>query len=236
MAPPLALAVSSEPCTHLLNGLASGSVRAPRASEAVHKEECTLCFDAVDVPAPPAPNAVGSASGVDVCLSCFNGSCPRAHSRLHPAKTDHAVVLRARRWLRPPSEQEKAAAATLPSKLAVPSSADDADRYDWSFTPACLLCEKAFDLDLALLPELAEAVTGVMTHYASARQNEIQGWEEEITPCSHTEKLVQLPEHDRHMMSDVLPGEDVPERTCSQCSLVRLFAHHPAHTLLLDGN
>lgn len=215
---PLALASTSEPCQHLLTGLANGTVRAPRPSEAVHKEECTLCFDAVDVPSKPHANDLGAPTGVDVCLSCFNGSCPRTHSRLHPTKTGHAVVVRARRWPRPPTEEEKAAAAQLPQKLAVPTSNDE-DKYEWSFTPACLVCEKVFKLDVTFLPELADVLTGVRLHYASARQNEIQGWEEEIVPCTHTNELVQVPPEERHMMSAALPGEEAAERSCSSCNL-----------------
>lgn len=216
---PLTLSPTSELCEHLLSGLSRGAVRAPRSSEAVHKEECTLCFDTVDVSSPSPASKAGEPSGVDVCLTCFNGSCPRLHSHLHSAKTGHALVARVRRWLRPPTEEEKASAAQLPQKLALPASNEE-DRYDWSFTPACLVCEKAFTLDLAFLPELAEVLSGVRTHYASARQNEIQGWEEEIVPCTHTEKLVQAAPEDRQMMPLALPGEEAEERTCSQCKLV----------------
>lgn len=191
----------------------------------MHKEECTLCFDAADVPFEPHHDDLGAATGVDVCLSCFNGSCPRTHSRLHPTKTGHAVVARARRWPRSPTEQEKADATQLPSKLAIPASNEE-DKYDWSFTPACLICEKAFDLDGTLLPEMADALTGVRLHYASARQNEIQGWEEEIVPCTHTNQLVQVPPQQRHMMSAVLPGQQEAEGaaastepSCSSCHL-----------------
>ena len=63
---------------------------APRPSQAIHREECTQCFDNQDSPL-----------GLDVCLACFNGGCPvgsvNQHSLLHAQKTGHAVVVNIRR-------------------------------------------------------------------------------------------------------------------------------------------
>lgn len=37
--------------------------------------------------------------GIDVCLTCFNGGCPRLHAQAHSAKfgNDHACVVNIRR-------------------------------------------------------------------------------------------------------------------------------------------
>ena len=57
----------------------------PSPSTPIYKEECTLCFESID-----------SEQGIDVCLTCFNGSCS-SHSKLHFNKTKHSLVLNIKR-------------------------------------------------------------------------------------------------------------------------------------------
>ena len=66
-------------CPHL----ESLSFQPPRYNQAVHREECTQCFDNQDHP-----------DGVDVCLTCFNGGCPRLHAQAHSEKLPgHPIAL-----------------------------------------------------------------------------------------------------------------------------------------------
>lgn len=76
------------------------SLRLPTAGTAVHREECTSCFDSQD-----------DELGVDVCLSCFNGQCPAGsrnqHALLHAAKTGHSLALNIRRRRRPQPQSKR---------------------------------------------------------------------------------------------------------------------------------
>jgi hypothetical protein len=64
----------------------------PKLSQQVHKEECTRCFENQD-----------SKSGIDVCLSCFNGSCnddesdDRRHALVHSQKSGHDLAVNIKR-------------------------------------------------------------------------------------------------------------------------------------------
>lgn len=61
--------------------------------------------------------------GIDVCLTCFNGSCPsgsvNAHALLHFRKTRHAYALNIRRMRR-----------AVQSKRVSPPSSDETNRAD----------------------------------------------------------------------------------------------------------
>jgi len=108
----------SSSCPHLT--AAFTQLSPPRPSQQIHKEECTLCFDdqvsllsfdqiltdylnhtslSFSLGYQDGPN------GIDVCLFCFNGSCPstsdRSHSLLHFKKTDHPLVVNVKRKLKP---------------------------------------------------------------------------------------------------------------------------------------
>lgn len=121
---------NSMACTHLSQAFTT--LAAPRPSQQVHRDECTLCFDDQD-----------GDLGIDVCLTCFNGACPREHSRLHFQKTGHALVAnvkRRRKPKQPVSKEEEERRAQQPQKLAI-AAESEADKYDWETTPRCLACE-----------------------------------------------------------------------------------------------
>jgi ubiquitin carboxyl-terminal hydrolase 5/13 len=48
----------------------------------------------------------------------------------------------------------------------------------------------------ALEPQIESVVKGIMASNSSARQSEVQAWEEDILPCEHTLTLKQVPAYE----------------------------------------
>ncbi|KAF8323856.1 ubiquitin carboxyl-terminal hydrolase 14 [Clavulina sp. PMI_390] len=150
----------------------------PRLSDAVHREECTQCFDNQDGP-----------EGVDVCLSCFNGGClgpERHHARTHFEKSKHPLSLNIKRIPKPKRNEEEPPL----KKLAIQEEREE-DNYTFQTTL------RSWPDDGKLIPEASEhskvatLIDGVMTSLSSARQSEVKAWEEEIVACEHTLTLHQ---------------------------------------------
>ncbi|KAL1706044.1 hypothetical protein EV121DRAFT_257779 [Schizophyllum commune] len=158
----------------------------PRLSQSVHREECTQCFDNQDSP-----------SGIDVCLSCFNGGCldpGRHHARTHAQRLGHSFTLNVKRKARPSEHRAKSEEPPAKmKKLAIVEEREE-DKYEHVTTVKCWKCNPETG---APLPEAANddkvkaLINGVMQSMSSARQSEVQAWEEEILPCEHTLMLPQ---------------------------------------------
>ncbi|PWN21423.1 ubiquitinyl hydrolase [Microstroma glucosiphilum] len=169
-------------CPHLSDSFTSLS--APRPSQQVHRDECTLCFDDQDGP-----------EGIDVCLICFNGGCTgngdREHSRLHWQKTGHAIVANVKRRRKARAEQPIQEA---PKKLAISAETEE-DLYEWETKPKCLACDPdAGGKELPRTEKLESVISAMMKSLSSSQQSEVKAWEEEIVPCNHTRELKQLGE------------------------------------------
>jgi ubiquitin carboxyl-terminal hydrolase 5/13 len=134
----------------------ASALRVPSASATIYKDECTLCFSSQD-----------SEGGLDVCLTCWNGSCTGKdsqgavnHSQLHFDKTNHPVVLNIKRREKVSvslqvKEDESASLLRLtcmylqstsqrPQKLTKVAiqEENEADKYDILTVVRCLLCKK----------------------------------------------------------------------------------------------
>jgi ubiquitin carboxyl-terminal hydrolase 5/13 len=186
-------------CQHLAD--AFSQLQLPRASQQVHREECTLCFDGQD-----------GSEGVNVCLTCFNGGCSnnkdREHATLHQQKTGHNIVVNVKRRLKPGKE----GAPSAPKKLAIEAETE-ADRYDHFTEPRCLACSQT-EGKIKVLPlteKLEQVINAVMKALSSAQQSEVKAWEEEIVACDHTKQLVQPGE------PYVLEADGLAK--CGKCSL-----------------
>ncbi|KAL7271134.1 ubiquitin C-terminal hydrolase Ubp14 [Rhizina undulata] len=179
-------------CTHV----SSARLQPPRATQAVHREDCTECFDSIDNP-----------EGLNVCLSCFNGGCTgeRNHALRHYEFSKHPLVLHISRTKKPKVERDEPPMKM--SKLAI-AAETESDKYDTHTYVSCYECGGAeVDGTTGSLPEIIGAVLSAMTF---ARQTEVQAWEQEITPCEHTLCLEQDPK--RQLESQNLAH-------CSSCEL-----------------
>ncbi|CUS11634.1 unnamed protein product [Tuber aestivum] len=185
-------------CQHI----STARLTPPRASQAVHREDCTQCFDGIDDP-----------EGLNVCLSCFNGGCAgeRNHALLHHKLSQHPLALNIRRTKKP--RAERAEPPKKISKLAIEAESES-DKYDTHTAVVCYMCggkevERTAG-NLTALVKLPEVIDGVMKAMTFARQTEVQAWEQEMTPCEHTLCLQQ--EALRKLESQTLA-------TCSACDL-----------------
>ena len=105
-------------CDHALK-----SFKPPTASSLLFKEECTLCFDGQDSP-----------EGIDVCLSCFNGSCPRKHTQTHHYKKQHSIYLNIKRTPKPVDPECR------PEKMTKLSVQEKSVEYDFETELKCIPC------------------------------------------------------------------------------------------------
>ncbi|KAF8710846.1 Hydrolase, partial [Rhizoctonia solani] len=179
-------------CPHFAQLIA---LQPPRLSQAVHREECTQCFDSQDSP-----------NGIDVCLHCFNGGClgeERHHARTHAEKTGHVWSLNFRRTPKPKSQRGD---SEPPLKRLAIVEEHDADNYDTVATLRCWACNSFADPEVA--PRVIPLTNGVAASLSSARQSEVKAWEEELEPCEHTLTL------DQSTATGAPPGAH-----CSHCDL-----------------
>ncbi|KAF8632371.1 hypothetical protein AX15_001905 [Amanita polypyramis BW_CC] len=177
----------------------------PKLSQAVHREECTQCFDNQDLP-----------RGIDLCLSCFNGSCPVLHAPIHVHKFDHPYTLNIRRV---PVSGDATSAGGSPSsgaaigagtisgrtrndseppakmaKLAIQEEPSEKDKFRFETTVKCWRCDPVEGLripDAICDPKVKSLIDACLSSLSSARQSEVKAWEEEIIPCEHTLALEQ---------------------------------------------
>ncbi|KAF9231746.1 hypothetical protein BU15DRAFT_90837 [Melanogaster broomeanus] len=196
----------------------------PKLSQFVHREECTQCFD----------NQDGDA-GVDVCLVCFNGSClgqDRHHTRTHVFRSGHSFTLNVKRAPKPKpnSRGDGDEPPAKMTKLAIIQEREE-DKYEHRTTLKCWKCDAENGKEITTDSSTASGLTllesrgigftclstqtkrltdGVMQALSSARQSEVQAWEEEITSCEHTLLLEQLP-------GGSIPAEGLAH--CASCEL-----------------
>ncbi|UZJ55014.1 hypothetical protein CBS101457_004334 [Exobasidium rhododendri] len=163
-------------CPHL--SAAFTTLAPPRPSQVVYRDECTLCFDDQNGP-----------SGVDVCLTCFNGSCTgnvdRDHSSLHYTKSGHNLVVNIQRRKKLQPEGQGKAKLT---KLAIAAEKDE-ENYEYITTPKCLACSSR---ELPRTDKLEQVISATLKAMSSSQQSEVKAWEEEIIACEHTLALEQL--------------------------------------------
>ncbi|OJA20690.1 hypothetical protein AZE42_06032 [Rhizopogon vesiculosus] len=178
------------------------SLREPKLSQSVHREECTQCFDNQDGPA-----------GIDVCLVCFNGSCldpDRHHTRTHVLRSGHSFTLNVKRTpkKKPSNRADGEEPPAKMTKLAINEEREE-DKYEHTTLFKCWKCDPRQGKE-ATIDNAKRLTDGVMLSLSSARQSEVKAWEEEITACEHTLCLEQL-------QSGTTPQEGLAH--CASCEL-----------------
>ncbi|KAL5332159.1 hypothetical protein BJX70DRAFT_384968 [Aspergillus crustosus] len=150
----------------------------PSASQYVYREDCTQCFDSID-----------DESGLDVCLSCFNGGCAgsREHARLHYERFGHPLAVNIRRTRKRVQREEPPQKI---SRLAINAETDD-DRYDTHTRIVCYACGQD-EVD-RLNSRLESVIDGILNAITFSKREEIKAWEQEFVSCKHTLGLVQQP-------------------------------------------
>ncbi|KAL2802289.1 hypothetical protein BJX63DRAFT_415456 [Aspergillus granulosus] len=179
------------PCIHTN----APELRPPLASQAVYREDCTQCFDSID-----------DESGLNLCLSCFNGGCagPRDHARLHFERFGHPLALNIRRTRKKVQREEPPHKI---SKLAITAETDE-DRYDTNTHVICYSCNQD-NVDKSS-GKLQSVIDGAMNATTFSKKEEIKAWEQEFVPCEHTISLVQEEPY-------IIESQDLSH--CSMCDL-----------------
>lgn len=173
----------------------SAELQPPQPSQSVYREDCTQCFDSIDSP-----------SGLNVCLSCFNGGCTseRNHGLLHYEITQHPLALNIKRKRKQVHRDEP---PQKMSKLAI-AAETEADRYDTDIHVLCYSCPE--DKVNMASGSLTRVVDGVMKAMTFASKEEVKAWEQEFTECEHTLTLQQE-------SSKQIPSQDLGQ--CTKCEL-----------------
>ncbi|PYI31436.1 ubiquitinyl hydrolase [Aspergillus indologenus CBS 114.80] len=173
----------------------SDDIIPPSTSQVVYREDCTQCFDSVD-----------QSSGINVCLSCFNGGCAhdRNHALLHFKRSGHPLALNIKRSRKKVQRDEPPQKV---SKLAIAAETDE-DRYDTSTRVVCYdCCQDDIDQSSGNLPSV---IDGVLTAMTFSRREEVKAWEQEFIPCEHTLCVEQS-------SSRQLESQELAQ--CSMCNL-----------------
>ena len=82
-------------------------------------------------------------NGVDVCLTCFNGSCNdpndklHNHSSMHFVKTSHPLIMNVKRSPKVREDSERPKKLT---KLEIVADEPEHERYDFTTKVTCLAC------------------------------------------------------------------------------------------------
>ncbi|KAI9725526.1 MAG: hypothetical protein M1828_003014 [Chrysothrix sp. TS-e1954] len=178
-------------CTHIN----ATELSPPKPSQSVYREDCTQCFDSID-----------NASGLNVCLYCFNGGCvgERNHALLHYESYKHPLSLNIQRKRKLVSRDEP---PQKMSKLAIAAETEQ-DKYDVTTRVECHECGvKDVDKGQGKLPQM---IDGVMKANTFAKQEEVKAWEQEMTACEHTLCLEQ-------QESRRIASQDLGQ--CAKCDL-----------------
>ncbi|GJN88584.1 hypothetical protein Rhopal_001550-T1 [Rhodotorula paludigena] len=154
----------------------------------------------------PRPSQTVYREGIDVCLHCFNGSCPpalngvessNAHGRLHFERTGHRVVVNIQRRKKPASEMKRAKRDSNEppvKKLAIREELPEEDKYNFH-TQVRMYDGERGSASYVVVDEVDDKLNGlvaaVLSSMSSAQKSEVKAWEEEIVPCAHTRELVQ---------------------------------------------
>jgi ubiquitin carboxyl-terminal hydrolase 5/13 len=145
----------------------------PAAFSKVYKDECTLCFENAD-----------SEAGLDVCLSCFNGSC-NEHSPRHYRKTGHALVLNVKRGRKDELEERQRKIQKV--EVVVEREPE----YTYSYLVRCQVCNEEWAEDEEAIGAARAVIKSVISTVSAKKRIDVLAWQEEATPCEHTRGLVQ---------------------------------------------
>ena len=149
----------------------------------IYKDECTRCFLT-----PKDPH------GLNVCLTCYEGSCAAPgechdHTATHHALNAHPIYMNIKMVEKPAEKDEEGEDKPKEiTKLAIgkPGGVDlDTDKYDTLATVFCYGCQKELPLDAVSKP----LVDSVLLANSAFNASTIAEWEVKLNDCEHTVTL-----------------------------------------------
>lgn len=151
------------------------------AGKQVFKDECTLCF-----------HSSKNEKGLDLCLTCFNGSCPDAapekwgsHTELHYGTSGHSVFLNVHKNVKIVKGNTDNV-----TKLAIGVEGGvgvDLEEITYNYLIKCVPCHKSIDVP----GEYANLVKSIEEHKTAYDSVQLQTWELEVKPCDHSRQLLK---------------------------------------------
>jgi len=152
--------------------------------KAIYKDECSFCFIAAT-----------SSEGINLCLTCFEGSCNtkwansnQTHTQLHHAKFGHNVYLNIRKQIEreTPSHEEI-------TKIAIGTSGGggmEIEKVSYHYSILCFDCQKKVDQ----VPKAYDGlVKSIEQHQSAFEKTQLVSWELEQNPCPHSRSISQQP-------------------------------------------
>lgn len=150
------------------------------AGKQIFKDECTLCFA-----------CSSSDHGIDLCLTCFNGSCSEykepnkfSHTDLHTDSFQHPVYLNIRKHIKvikPDSSQITKLAIGVEGGASI-----DLEEVTFNYALLCKTCS----ILLPIIPhEFAPLIKSIEEHKTAYESVELASWELDLKPCSHSRLL-----------------------------------------------
>jgi len=168
-------------------------------SASIYKDECTRCF-----------YKSFDEHGIDVCLKCFNGSCPiksKGHSLLHFQQTNHPIVLN----IKQKAIKEKPDANKKITKLGigVEGGIDFInEKIETNWTVYCIPCNKDFKIEKK---EHLTFIEQILSSHSAIDKDQIGRWEAQRKPCIHTKDLKQI--------ADIKKYDQHSKPQCTACDL-----------------
>lgn len=167
----------------------------------IFKDECTLCFASSK-----------TESGIDLCLSCFNGSCNSYkeenkfnHTDLHSDSFQHFIYLNIKKHVK----LIKSGSENI-TKLAIGVEGGvgiDLEEVTFSYFLICKHC----DVAISDIPQNYNFLIKSIEEHKNAYESiQLASWELEMRSCQHSRNL-----HEKAISSTVVP--DLTK--CGNCEL-----------------
>lgn len=188
MQAPQPLKEASGFCSHVqnLHAIIDSAVK----SHTLHKEQCTDCY--IDHTSP---------NGIDLCLTCFKGSCvtsdlaaeqspvcgTQGHCASHAQSSGHTLALNIRKKIELTKREKNEI-----TKIAINKAGGGGD--DFIEVPVmeyhlnCYQCKTSTLISDPVGP-VRTLIQTIEDRSSSGMQNKIKAWELEILPCDHSRNL-----------------------------------------------
>lgn len=153
-------------------------IKPPTPSDHVYRDDCVYSFDTPESP-----------YGLDVCLQCYLATSPDpAHNftNMHFELTNHSLFVNISKSIK---DKVREKSPTKMAKLSIEAQRDE-DMFN-TITKIKDVESNTELQDYQSISQLKDTVDGILSSTSYSQRQEIQAWEQEIKPCSHTLHLEQ---------------------------------------------